>query len=312
VILWRIMGTGPSETPPPQSMAKMLGAAWRSVAYVAATLVCTFFLIQTYAVVFAAPGRGLSNGILPPDADMIVLSALTCFSSLFMALLALKLIERRSFAVLGFAFNRRLWIEVIQGAGIGLAMSALVLISGWAAGIYRYSWSGIPPLELIRTLPVYAAILFLSAIFEETLARGYAFQVLVKGIGRFAAVMLSSFLFGLGHMFNPHVAVYAIVNTTLAGILLAVAYLRTKSLWLPSSLHLTWNLSLGFVLGYPVSGVSLQPAVLRTLPLGKDWLTGGLYGPEAGAAITPVLAAATIFLLRTRFLSPHTSAETLW
>lgn len=281
-----------SESPPAQNMAKILGAAWRSVAYVAATLACTFLSIQTYQTAIAAPGRDLSNGILQPDGDMIVSSALACLSALFMALLALKLIERRSFAALGFAINPRLWIEVSQGAGLGLAMSALVLVSGWAIGVARFSWSGVPPLELICTLPIYAAILFLSAVFEETLARGYAFQVLVKGIGKSAAVMLSSILFGLGHIFNPHIEIYAILNTALAGILLAVAYLRTRSLWLPSSLHLTWNLSLGFLLGYPVSGVPLQHAVLKALPLGQDWMTGGPYGPEAapvdrGSMVSP-------------------------
>ena len=47
----------------------------------------------------------------------------------------------------------------------------------------------------------------------------------------------------------------------LAGIWLAVAYLRTRSLWLPFGLHWAWNWTQASLLGLPVSGIArIAPA----------------------------------------------------
>jgi hypothetical protein len=72
-----------------------------------------------------------------------------------------------------------------------------------------------------------------------------------------------------------------VLNTVLIGVVLAIAYLRTRALWLPWGLHFGWNASLGLLFGLPVSGLRMFNVVDRTSVSGSRWLTGGSYGPEA-------------------------------
>jgi hypothetical protein len=62
---------------------------------------------------------------------------------------------------------------------------------------------------------------------------------------------------------------------------------------------------MGSLLGLPVSGIeALSPApLLRAADLGPEWLTGGAYGVEGGAACTLAILVSTIFIWRTRALS---------
>jgi membrane protease YdiL (CAAX protease family) len=95
---------------------------------------------------------------------------------------------------------------------------------------------------------------------------------------------------------------FTFINTALAGIWLAVAYLRTRSLWLPFGLHWSWNWAQASLLGLPVSGISrLAPApLLNAVNLGPDWLTGGAYGIEGGAACTIALLISTVIIWRAK------------
>jgi hypothetical protein len=108
------------------------------------------------------------------------------------------------------------------------------------------------------------------------------------------------------HLNNPHaVPGFTFVNTALAGVWLAVAYLQTRSLWLPLALHWSWNWAQASLLGFPVSGIErIAPApLLQAINAGPDWLTGGAYGIEGGAACTVALLVSTLVLWRTKLFA---------
>ena len=116
----------------------------------------------------------------------------------------------------------------------------------------------------------------------------------------------SSVVFARVHLDNPNVVPgFTFINTAIAGVWLAVAYTRTRSLWFPLGVHWSWNWMMGAVLGLPVSGIDqLTPApLLRATDMGPDWITGGAYGIEGGTACTLALLFSTIFIWRTRFVS---------
>lgn len=75
--------------------------------------------------------------------------------------------------------------------------------------------------------------------------------------------------------------------------------MREGSLWGISALHSVWNWVQGNFFGFEVSGTNASGGtLLNLLATGKDWLTGGAFGPEGGLAVTIVLVAgiaATIF-----------------
>jgi hypothetical protein len=84
------------------------------------------------------------------------------------------------------------------------------------------------------------------------------------------------------------------------GIPLAVAYLRTRALWMPVGIHLAWNFVEGYALGLPVSGLGLPARVFTSVVSGPRWVTGGAYGPEGGVVATGVIVVATFYLLASR------------
>jgi hypothetical protein len=120
------------------------------------------------------------------------------------------------------------------------------------------------------------------------------------------AIFLTSVPFAAVHLRNPNVAAgFTFINTALAGVWLAVAYLRTRSWWFPLGVHWAWNWALGSLFGLPVSGINdLAPhPLLRGTDLGPAWLTGGSYGIEGGLACTITLVVSTLFIWRTRLVS---------
>ncbi|HLM69231.1 MAG TPA: CPBP family intramembrane glutamic endopeptidase, partial [Longimicrobium sp.] len=160
---------------------------------------------------------------------------------------------------------------------------------------------------LARSLAFFAV----AAAAEEAAFRGYAFQALVQGIGAWPAMLATSALFAWGHAGNPGVTAVALANIFLAGVMLALAYLKTRSLWFATAVHLGWNWTMQSLLGFPVSGLNeFDTPLYDVRELGPDVLTGGAFGPEAGLAATLAIAAGAVWIWRTRRLgeSPRMTA----
>jgi hypothetical protein len=153
---------------------------------------------------------------------------------------------------------------------------------------------------LVSALP-----LIVAALAEEALFRGYPLQTFSRARLAWIGVLLTLLLFGYVHLQNPNVVPGAsFANTALAGLWLAVAYLRTRSLWLPLGVHWAWNWAQGWLFGLPISGLNLvSHPLLKATDNGPSWLTGGSYGIEGGLACTISLVLFTIFLWRTSLIS---------
>jgi len=128
--------------------------------------------------------------------------------------------------------------------------------------------------------------------------RGYAFGRAQEVVGPVATALLSSALFGFAHYGNPQATLLSTCNTVLAGLLLAAARVRSRALWMPIGLHFSWNLFLGPVFAFPVSGYTFGMTAVSSAAAGSAWLSGGDYGPEGGAALTAVLLVGIALLSR--------------
>ncbi len=130
---------------------------------------------------------------------------------------------------------------------------------------------------------IVVVVLIFGAVAEEMMFRGYPFQRLEEAIGAVGAIAVFSVLFALVHLTNPGASALGLLNTVLIGLVLAIAYLRTRALWLCWGIHFGWNAALGLLFGLPVSGLRLFNVVVRGTATGPRWLTGGSYGLEASA-----------------------------
>jgi hypothetical protein len=165
-----------------------------------------------------------------------------------------------------------------------------------------------------------AALLILAtgALAEELMFRSYPFQRLLESVGPAPATLMMSLLFGVAHGANPHASKLAMLNTFAIGVLLCVAYLRTRALWLPWGIHFAWNTTLGVVFGLPVSGLTDFAVIVRMRAVGPRWVTGGAYGIEGsvvGTVVTLLGFIPLILLTRRRpeaGLEPSPVAQSGW
>lgn len=278
-----------------------------------------YYLLLTGAgsTAFIAAYKAAATSLFPAAAGSVRLGeiapyALIGAAAILGAFIMLRFFDQRPLKTLGYSMHTRMGIEIAQGILLGFFMISILSGIEWAAGYVSFSRAEGDFGQLPLTFVYYAAVFTASAAMEESLTRGYAFQALVQGIGKAGAVCVSSIAFSLAHLFNPHVNGIALLNTILAGVWLSIAYLKTRSLWLPTSLHMTWNLSLGFIFGYPVSGAIMPDAMTRLSRRGPDWITGGAYGPEGGVLCTGILLAAILFLSRSARIKPAETACSLW
>ena len=186
-------------------------------------------------------------------------------------------------------------LGILIGAG---SVSAVVGIVELGGGV-RFAYAGFHPAALLLGLWTLVA----AAMVEEVAFRGYPLHRLMEAVGTPAAVIATSCLFGLAHLRNPHASALSAVNTAVIGVLLAVAYVRTRSLWVSWGIHFGWNLALGMGYGLVVSGFSDFSTAIVGRVQGPAWLTGGAYGIEASVTTTAVILtvlAVLLMLLRPR------------
>jgi len=226
--------------------------------------------------------------------------------ALFAGFLCARLIEGLPWRSLGLCFHHRWFYDLVLGSVVGILTLALAVAIATAAGGLKFTMSSSDVMPtVIKTLITSAALFVIAALAEEAMFRGYPLQTFSRAHLAWLGVLLTSVPFGLVHLWNPNVIRgVTFANTALAGVWLAIAYLRTRSLWLPLGVHWAWNWALGSVFGLPVSGLTVfTHPLLHGKDVGPAWLTGGSYGIEGGVACTVVLILSCLFLWRTRLLS---------
>jgi membrane protease YdiL (CAAX protease family) len=219
-----------------------------------------------------------------------------------------KFLEDLPLRSLGWGFRKGWLKDLLAGSLVGAISLLLATVIAMVPGGLKFTLNAPLMFENTgRTLLVSLPIFVLAAAGEEAIFRGYPLQTMARSRLAWAAIIITSVIFSWGHLENPNaVAGFTFINTAIAGVWLAVAYLKTRNLWFPLGIHWAWNWTMGAVLGLPVSGIeSLTPhPFLRATDLGPAWLTGGPYGIEGGAACTVALLLSMLFIWRTRLVSP--------
>lgn len=237
----------------------------------------------------------------------VVPSTVTIVAAGFLGWLCGKYFEDLPFRALGAWFTKN-WVKDLSlglffGA-VSLLFAALIAHLFGGLSFERNTDAGLIPkaLTLLSTLLIFT----FAAYAEEILFRGYPLQTLLRGKVFIVGVILTSFLFASAHNQNPGANVYTWTNTFLAGIWLAVAYYKTRTLWFAFGVHLAWNWVQGAFLGISVSGLKELAAapLVRVTETGNSFITGGDYGVEGGIACTIALVVSTVLIYFAPFLKP--------
>ena len=260
------------------------------------------------AVLFVAAGIALGSVVawIYPDlfeateGDIRLLGVVTVariISSFGALIIVARFVDRVPIAVFGVGLHNRWLQEFGTGAALAGGMLGLTLAGSFLFGKVQIAWAG--SAAAIPAIGLTFAILAVAAAHEEILFRGYPLQVLMKAIGPWGGVVLLSSVFGLLHARNLEATKLSVFNTIIAGVLLSLAYLKTRSLWFPYGIHIGWNLGLAVVLGVPMSGLRTA-SFLTTHVSGSQTILGGGYGPEDGVLGTVIFLAGAVAVYRMR------------
>jgi len=188
------------------------------------------------------------------------------------------------------------------GAGLltGAALVACVAALVAALGSYRIVGMNAWTMEVLAPL----ATMTFVGVFEELLSRAIVFRITEQSLGSWAALAISSLLFGLAHAPGESVGLLAGAIAVVAGVMFAAAYMLTRRLWLALGIHIAWNYTLGSIFSVAVSGREATGLFVGTLS-GSELLTGGAYGFEASVVTLVVLGILSVALLRAAWAKGH-------
>ena len=227
---------------------------------------------------------------------------ITLFSFVFISLLVffrVKVIEKRSLSSIGF--NKNNWLKKYSlGFLIGLAMMSIIVLILLPFGYITVEKNPIQPVGVSAIASV-LVILFgwiIQGATEEIVTRGWLLNVLSTKYNIGVGLLISSTLFGLMHLTNPNVNYIAVINIILVGLFYGLYVIKTNDLWAVCGMHSAWNFAQGNLFGFEVSGLDVSVGSLIDLNLvGSDFVTGGIFGPEAGITATFILLASIGILL---------------
>lgn len=276
-------------------------SGWRAAAYLISCFVAGVVGVTILGAILVGLGIPLDGSSPIP---MVLQFVVFCAPVIFFGWLYGRIFEELPFRALGVWFTTGWFRDLLVGLAFGTLSLLVVAAIVFAAGFVSFagnSASGSAAITetLLRTLVIFIA----GAAFEESFLRGYFLQTFFRSRLAFFGIIFTSLVFATLHNANPGANVLTWSNTFLAGVWLAVAYEKTRSLWFPFGIHLAWNWVQGSVLGIAVSGLeTLAPdPLLRGTLSGPEWFSGGNYGLEGGIACTIGLIVSTLVIWKLPF-----------
>ena len=282
-----------------------LRSGWRLLVFVLTFIALLFLVTALVRVAYVVAIIVFPQAALNNNLQSVLFRAILLFCTLAAAYICTRWLEDLPWRAIGLSLHTGWLRDLLIGSVVGIGSMAIAVAIAAAAGGLRFSVSPASS-QVAKTLIVSCGVFVVAALFEEALFRGYPLQTLTRARLAWLGVLVTSIVFAAGHLQNPNAGrALATLNTLLAGVWLAIAFLRTRSLWFPLGVHWAWNWALGSLFGLPVSGLTrLAPnPLLRGTDLGPSWLTGGAYGIEGGVACTIALVISTIFIWRTKLVS---------
>ncbi|MDE3106037.1 MAG: CPBP family intramembrane metalloprotease [Acidobacteriota bacterium] len=247
-------------------------------------------------LVASSAAHGLTTWLVLPEWSNAVASVM----SIFLMLLGFRVLQSISGSsttmqeLAGLPRRSTAREEWLTGAALGWGMVVVAILPMALAGTLHVHF--VLDSHNISLVLVSLVTLLSAALAEEIAFRGYSFGRLIEVMGPGKASFTLAIGFGLIHVFNPGATLFSTLTTVTAGLLFALAWLRTRALWLGWGMHFAWNASLGILFGLPVSGLNTFSTVVMTRAVGSHWLTGGAYGPEAALFTVPTLLAGIAVL----------------
>lgn len=183
-------------------------------------------------------------------------------------------IDKESFRSMGFS-TEGFWADSL----FGLSMGAFIIFSGFVILYINNALNFTINTFNIKYFGAGFSLFMMVSLSEELLLRAYVLNNLMKSVNHKIALLLSSVMFSIIHIFNLNFSWIGFINIFLAGILLGLPYIYNQKLWWPIALHFSWNFFQGTIFGFNVSGHETYSIITQTRTSDTIW-NGGKFGFE--------------------------------
>ncbi|HLY39843.1 MAG TPA: CPBP family glutamic-type intramembrane protease [Terracidiphilus sp.] len=171
--------------------------------------------------------------------------------------------------------QRKGWFEEASlglaiGWGTAVIAGLILMVAGGIAIVWQpASW---------RWLTIDALYFAVAAMAEEVAFRGYGFQRFVHSVGPVGATLGFAIFYAVVAELTPGANRVSFAVSIMLSLVLSLAYLRTRALWVSWGLNFGWKASRALIFGLTIAGVSSHSSVVEGIPMGSFWFTGGGYG----------------------------------
>jgi len=236
------------------------------------------------------------NKFFPPEWSRLIIEIIPFISLLFACLIMTRFVERRNFSTLGFQ-SKRVINDISIGFLTGLFWITISFVGQYIFGtLYNGAQNTIP----VSVFIVYGIALLINASLQEILFRSYIFQSIENYSNVLTAIIITSVLFLGSHIGAVKAGIIPSLNVFGAGLVFAIAYYKTKNLWMPIVIHFIWNFSVSSILYKPITEYKgLELFQLK----GSKLLAGGEDGVQT--TILTTLTIIIVILLELLFLKPQ-------
>ncbi|HTK10691.1 MAG TPA: CPBP family intramembrane glutamic endopeptidase [Ktedonobacteraceae bacterium] len=294
-------------------------------------LVLELILILVPVLVLSSLLSLLPSAFQQSTGGDLVLNILAAIIIVIVFVLEMRKLEHRSLADVGF--GRRQWLrQTMLGFTLGGALMTVVILVLTITGTYHIT--GADGFAIVECVFLTIALALLTLLFarspkigffhyvlfilllvgfistsvtmliliggavqEELIFRGLIFRRLERSFGSWIALAVSAVLFGFAHLLNPNGSLVGALGIAITGgVLSAIIYIMTRSLWWAIGVHLGWNYFEGPFFGAQVSGHAGLPGIFSSILTGPVAWSGGSFGPEAGLASIILISAFSFYL----------------
>lgn len=224
-----------------------------------------------------------------------ILDNLSTSGAIIITLMYCRLVEKRSPSSLGFTTKNSL-----KNYLLGLLLGFILIIFTVLIIIFTNSAS----LSFNNGQIKWWFILFSffgymsQGLMEETVCRGFIMNSIASRYGIWPGIIANSLIFSSLHHANEGFTLLAGLNIFLIGVFFSLLFYYTDSLLFVGAVHTVWNFTTGPFLGIQVSGLATYSSILKTIEVNSQQIiNGGVFGLEAGLAVTLVMVVVTTFLL---------------
>jgi membrane protease YdiL (CAAX protease family) len=277
---------------------------WHRVLMIIIPWAMVIFLFQSLGLILSGAGLKSHGDNLTTLQNVIVMLCLTT-GTLLLIWMFRRVVDKEPFISVGFQVKNRgrdiLYGLLIGFLIMGLGFGLLLLLKQIEVQSINFNAG-----EILLNLLLFALV----AINEESIMRGYVLNNLMLSMNKYLALLISSVVFSLLHLANPHFSLITFLVIILSGIILGLSYIYTRNLWFPIALHLSWNFFQGTIFGFNVSGTDDYSLIGQFRPE-DNLINGGSFGFEGSLLAICFIVLCTLFVWKVYYIKDNITETTL-